>query len=184
MKELSKSEKAAIKRIAKNIYNTSYKKVESLKAKIQKLQEEMEAEMEMVKKLDTTPIITESTYGAMDLVERKVVESLDGKGNKVRIVSFEFKYPDTIYPVANDQVELTQEEAEAVTQQIEDTEEYNPVEVVEAAKAEVAENHISCSNGIGFAHVEPEEAPFFEPEVEAPQVEDKEEESAFDPFMA
>jgi MFS superfamily sulfate permease-like transporter len=99
MKELNKSEKAAIKRIAKNLYGTCYKSINKIQKKIEELQKELEIQQEIMCKMDTTPYITQSSYKAFDLVERKEQYTKDANGKEVKIVTFEFKYPE-IYPEA------------------------------------------------------------------------------------
>jgi hypothetical protein len=109
MKNLNNNEKAAIKRIARSLYNTTYKNIIKLEAKIAELSEELITQKEVMDKMDTTPFITDSEYKTFDLVERKETWVKDARGNDVKMVTFDFKYPDTIYPPIEKETPKTEE---------------------------------------------------------------------------
>jgi hypothetical protein len=129
MKTLNNNEKAAIKRIARSLYNTTYKNIIKLEAKIAELSEELITQKEVMDKMDTTPFITNSEYKTFDLIERKETWVKDARGNDVKMVSFDFKYPDTIYPPIEKEVPKIEEEAATEEADIaESVVEENPVE--------------------------------------------------------
>jgi hypothetical protein len=108
MKNLNNNEKAAIKRIARSLYNTTYKNIMKLEAKIAELSEELIQQKEVMDKMDTTPFITKSEYKTFDLIERKETWVKDARGNDVKMVTFDFKYPDTIYPPIEKEITNTE----------------------------------------------------------------------------
>ena len=95
MKTFSKIQTASIKRTAQTTFQ--------LLAKLDKLEEKIDALMEEKRELDEvilaweSPIIKMTGYESRDLIEKKVVES-----NGIKAVKWEFKYPDTIIPVEED----------------------------------------------------------------------------------
>jgi hypothetical protein len=109
MKNLNNNEKAAIKRIARSLYNTTYKNIIKLEAKIAELSEELIQQKEVMDKMDTTPYITNSEYKTFDLIERKETWVKDARGNDVKMVTFDFKYPDTIYPPIEKKITNTED---------------------------------------------------------------------------
>jgi hypothetical protein len=161
MKELNKSDKVAIKRIAGILYNTCVKKMEKIQSKIDELQKELAEQQEAMNKMDTVPYLTNSTYKAFDLVERKETLSRDNNGKEVKVVTYEFKYPDTIYP-AMEAPTLTIDEAEAMSQDFltgEIVEEVNQVEVAQKAIEDAQDVQLQAEHFAPMAQVEtPDEA--------------------------
>jgi hypothetical protein len=116
MKEFSKAEKAAIKRTAASVDSYVQKK-NKLQAKIDALMLELEGIKNTLKVLDTTPFIT-GGYTSEDIVEKVV--TLTGKedknGNPIKVTTYVFKYPETIIPVTENEVEDVTEEVTEVEQ--------------------------------------------------------------------
>jgi hypothetical protein len=158
MKNLNNNEKAAIKRIARSLYNTTYKNIIKLEAKIAELSEELITQKEVMDKMDTTPFITNSEYKTFDLIERKETWVKDARGNDVKMVSFDFKYPDTIYPPIEKEVPKIEEKENTNTQDLEISEDI--VNFVDKMEEEAATEEADIAESV--VEENPVEAPSVE----------------------
>ena len=124
MKELSKFEIAAIKRTAQNV-NAMVTKKTKLKEKIDALQAEYDKIEEAQEQFEAPIRKMTGGYGTEDLVE-KVIETtgaVDKNGKPIKVTKYVLKYPETVIPIAAENIEG------ATVEQVDDTETAPEVEV-------------------------------------------------------
>ncbi len=124
MKKFSKFEIATIKRTAQSV-NPMVSKKAKLKEQIDALQAEYDQLNTMQEQYEASIKTMTGGYGTEDLVE-KVIETtgaVDKNGKPVKITKYVLKYPETIIPVAAEDIEG------ATAEQIDDTEKAPEVEV-------------------------------------------------------
>lgn len=107
MKEFSKFEKARMKRTAANV-SMYLKKKNKLVSQIEALQKELDEVQQLIDLSDAATKALTGGYGTEDILQLVVEETdkADAKGNPIKVSKWEFKYPDTIIPPAE---EITQE---------------------------------------------------------------------------
>lgn len=105
-RKFTKFEIATIKRTAQNV-NPMVSKKAKLKKQIDALQEEYDRLDTMQEQYEASIKTMTGGYGTEDLVE-KVIETtnaVDKNGNTVKITKYVLKYPDTIIPVAAENID-------------------------------------------------------------------------------
>lgn len=99
MKELTKFEKARLKRTAQNLeqYITRRNKLES---KIASLTEELNEVLQLIEITDAPTKLITGGYSSEDIIKKVVTptDKVDKNGNVIKQTTFEFLYPDTIIP--------------------------------------------------------------------------------------
>lgn len=124
MKKFSKFEIATIKRTAQSV-NPMVSKKAKLKEQIEALQAEYDQLDTIQEQYEASIKTMTGGYGTEDLVE-KVIETtsaVDKNGKPIKITKYVLKYPETVIPVAAENIEG------AIIEQVDDTETAPEVEV-------------------------------------------------------
>lgn len=97
-KKFTKFELARLKRTAQNVEQFVSKK-NKIVAQMKKLQVELDATNELIELADALTI-NMTGYHSEDIIKKVITntDKLDKNGNIVKVVTFEFIYPDTILP--------------------------------------------------------------------------------------
>ena len=132
MKKFSKFEIATIKRTAQSV-NPMVSKKAKLKEQIDALQAEYNQLDTMQEQYEASIKTMTGGYGTEDLVE-KVIETtgaVDKNGKPVKVTKYVLKYPETVIPVAAENIEGT------TAEQVDDTETAPEIEVKAGDKAPI-----------------------------------------------
>lgn len=97
-KKFTKFELARLKRTAQNVEQFVSKK-NKIVAQMKKLQVELDATNKLIELADALTI-NMTGYHSEDIIKKVITntDKLDKNGNIVKVVTFEFIYPDTILP--------------------------------------------------------------------------------------
>ena len=123
MKKLSKFEIATIKRTAQSV-NPMVSKKAKLKEQIDALQAEYDQLNTMQEQYEASIKTMTGGYGTEDLVD-KVIETtsaVDKNGKPIKVTKYVLKYPETVIPVAAEEIEgMTASEVDdtAVVEEVE-----------------------------------------------------------------
>ena len=123
MKKFSKFEIATIKRTAQSV-NPMVSKKAKLKEQIDALQAEYDQLNTMQEQYEASIKTMTGGYGTEDLVE-KVIETtsaVDKNGKPIKVTKYVLKYPETVIPVAAEEIEgMTASEVDdtAVVEEVE-----------------------------------------------------------------
>ena len=123
MKKFSKFEIATIKRTAQSV-NPMVSKKAKLKEQIDALQAEYDQLNTMQEQYEASIKTMTGGYGTEDLVD-KVIETtsaVDKNGKPIKVTKYVLKYPETVIPVAAEEIEgMTASEVDdtAVVQEVE-----------------------------------------------------------------
>ena len=132
MKKFSKFEIATIKRTAQSV-NPMVSKKAKLKEQIDALQTEYDQLDTMQEQYEASIKTMTGGYGTEDLVE-KVIETtgaVDKNGKPIKVTKYVLKYPETVIPVAAEDIEG------ATAEQVDDTETAPEVEVKAGEEAPI-----------------------------------------------
>ena len=132
MKKFSKFEIATIKRTAQSV-NPMVSKKAKLKEQIEALQTEYDQLDTMQEQYEVSIKTMTGGYGTEDLVE-KVIETtsaVDKNGKPIKITKYVLKYPETVIPIAAENIEGT------TVEQVDDTETAPEIEVKAGEEAPI-----------------------------------------------
>lgn len=132
MKKFSKFEIATIKRTAQSV-NPMVSKKAKLKEQIDALQAEYDQLDTMQEQYEASIKTMTGGYGTEDLVEKAIetTGAVDKNGKPVKITKYVLKYPETVIPVAAEDIEG------ATAEQVDDTETAPEVEVKAGEEAPI-----------------------------------------------